>query len=128
MYGYSSYSGKLTLPRACVQYVHYVDEMPAVLADLGNRLHVLSGTNTDSGRATKEASFEGIANFELERDTLFDVLTECRVVRAPCPDAMIGAPMAAPRRDVISGVPLAVKWLGCDGHCSDVTGVQWTLQ
>ena len=65
-----------------MQYVYYVDEMPAVLADLGSRLHVLSGTNTDSGRATKEATFEGIAEFELERESLFDVLTECRVVRS----------------------------------------------
>ena len=60
--------------------MHYVDEMPAVLADLGTRLQVLHGTNTDSGRSTKEASFEGISDFEVERDTLFDVLTECRVV------------------------------------------------
>lgn len=72
----------LSEPRGRAQYVHYVDEMPAVLADLGNRLHLLAGTNTDSGRPTKEASFEGIADFELERESLFDVLTECRVVRA----------------------------------------------
>ena len=62
--------------------MHYVDEMAAVLADLGNRLHVLTGTNTDSGRAVAEVSFEGIAAFEVEKETLFDVLTECRVVRA----------------------------------------------
>ena len=69
-----------------LQYVHYVDEMAVVLADLGSRLHVLSGINTDSGRPTTEASFPGIADFDLEKETLFDVLTECRVVRALIPD------------------------------------------
>lgn len=29
----------------------------------------------------QEAAFEGISDFELERDSLFDVVTECRVVR-----------------------------------------------
>jgi len=57
-----------------------VDEMKDVLVDLGDRLHVLSGTNTDSGRATVPAAFEGVADFKVEKDTLFDVLTECRVV------------------------------------------------
>ena len=55
------------------------------MADLGDKLHVLSGTNTDSGRATVPAAFEGIADFKVEKETLFDVLTECRVVsRTPC--------------------------------------------
>lgn len=70
--------------------MHYVDEMAAVLADLGNQLHVLSGTNTDSGRPTTEATFQGIADFELEKETLFDVLTECRVVRALSPNVANG--------------------------------------
>jgi hypothetical protein len=36
-----------------VQHVYYVDEMAAVLADMGPAaLHLLSGTNTDSGRKT----------------------------------------------------------------------------
>ena len=65
-----------------MQYVHYVDEMPQVLADLSKRLHVLAGTNTDSGRSVKEATFQGIAAFEVEKDILFDILTECRVVSA----------------------------------------------
>ena len=29
----------------------------------------------------QEAAFEGISDFELERESLFDVVTECRVVR-----------------------------------------------
>jgi hypothetical protein len=41
-----------------VQHVYYVDEMAAVLADLGpSALHVLSGTNTDSGRKTPVTGF-----------------------------------------------------------------------
>ena len=67
-----------------VQHVHYVDEMKDVLADLGTKLHVMSGTNTDSGRAVTPPAFEGIADFKVETDTLFDVLTECRVVRLWC--------------------------------------------
>ena len=63
------------------QHVHYVDEMKEVLADLGNKLHVLSGTNTDSERAVTPAAFEGIDDFKIETDTLFEALTECRVVR-----------------------------------------------
>ena len=54
--------------------------MKDVLADLGDRLHLLAGTNTDSGRATVPATFEGVADFKVEKETLFDVLTECRVV------------------------------------------------
>ena len=33
-----------------------------------------------SSRATLEAEFTGIDQFNLEKDLLFDVLTECRVV------------------------------------------------
>lgn len=56
--------------------------MAAVLADLGPpALHLLSGVNTDSGRRTRAAAFEGVDDFELERESLFDVITECRVVR-----------------------------------------------
>jgi hypothetical protein len=41
-------------PASCaVQHVYYMDEMAAVLADMGPAaLHLLSGTNTDSGRKT----------------------------------------------------------------------------
>ena len=102
-----------------MQYVHYVDEMPAVLADLSNRLHVLSGTNTDSGRATKEAEFEGIAEFEVERDTLFDVLTECRVVSA----LNLSRPVGCSGMDQGAFTPAA----GC-AFCSQLSAVRWTLQ
>lgn len=42
-----------------VQHVYYVDEMAAVLADMGPAaLHLLSGTNTDSGRKTTVCIFQ----------------------------------------------------------------------
>lgn len=64
-----------------VDYVHYVDELPAVLGGLDPQaLHLLHGTNSDSGRATKEAGFEGIDEFTLETDVLFDIMNECRAV------------------------------------------------
>ncbi|KAA6426409.1 MAG: xaa-Pro dipeptidase [Trebouxia sp. A1-2] len=63
-----------------VDAVHYVEDMPKVLAQLQPvSVHLLSGTNTDSSRATLEADFTGIDQFNLEKDLLFNVLTECRV-------------------------------------------------
>ena len=64
----------------------YVDEMAAVLADLAPTcLHLLVGENTDSGKPTQKAHFEGISAFTLEQESLFDVITECRVVPPPPP-------------------------------------------
>jgi hypothetical protein len=34
-----------------------------------------------SQRKTEEASFEGMQDFQLERDTLFDILADSRVVK-----------------------------------------------
>jgi len=63
-----------------VDEVHYVDEMAAVLrAAEPPCLHTLAGTNTDSGRATAPAQFEGMDAFEVETACLHFVLTECRV-------------------------------------------------
>lgn len=44
-------------------------------------LHVLAGTNSDSGRPAPTASFEGIDAFALEKDALFEAITECRVYK-----------------------------------------------
>ncbi|CAL5223649.1 g6193 [Coccomyxa viridis] len=65
-----------------VDAVHYADELLAVLKGLKPpALHLLHGQNTDSGRYTEEATFKGIEDFTLERETAFPVLTECRVIK-----------------------------------------------
>ena len=49
------------------------------------RQHFTSNGNQRNGRSqrrTEEAAFEGTGGFELERDTLFDILADSRVVRA----------------------------------------------
>lgn len=65
-----------------VQHVFYMDEMKAVLEELGpSCLHLLVGENTDSGKSTQKAHFDGISNFKIDEESLFDVITECRVFK-----------------------------------------------
>ncbi|KAL4093410.1 hypothetical protein PRIC1_010844 [Phytophthora ramorum] len=67
-----------------VDDVFYVDEMAAVLADKlkAKKLFVLHGQNTDSGlETTTTSTFEGIDQFEVDRETLHPVLVECRVIK-----------------------------------------------
>ena len=78
--------GHITTPQEvaakyAVDAVSYVDEMPTVLKQSGSILHVLHGENTDSERPVIGASFDGIDDFEVEREALFDVVTNARVVR-----------------------------------------------
>ncbi len=80
-----------------LQHVFYVDEMAAVLADLAPTcLHLLVGKNTDSGKPTQMAHFEGISAFTLEQESLFDIITECRVVPPPPPPAPLLPPPPLP--------------------------------
>jgi hypothetical protein len=76
-----------------VDAVAFVDEMPGILRELAPpALHLLSGVNTDSGLTTREAHFEGIEAFCLEREALFPVVTEARVVRPEALPALLGWP------------------------------------
>ncbi len=106
-----------------LQHVHYVDEMKDVLADLGNKLHVLSGTNTDSGRPVTPAAFDGIADFRVETDTLFDVLTECRVVRFGSRERRLSEGSVCNR-----GVHLRARLAGSSTVQSRVSRSRGTLQ
>ena len=50
-----------------VDEVRYVDEMPAVLEALNgghSTLLTLNGVNTDSGKTTRAAAFDGISKFK----------------------------------------------------------------
>jgi Xaa-Pro dipeptidase len=67
-----------------VDAVHYVDEMAAVLQRLGpERLLLLDGINSDSGRRAQPARFEGIERFETDQGLLHPELVECRVLKSP---------------------------------------------
>ncbi|KAK9815595.1 hypothetical protein WJX72_006529 [[Myrmecia] bisecta] len=87
---YAVWMGQIPGPDAMrtkygVSEVHYVDEMASVLQQLKPAaLHVLNGVNSDSGRRTQAASFEGMDEFNVDiSDTLFEVLMECRVHKTP---------------------------------------------
>nr|XP_049700229.1 xaa-Pro dipeptidase isoform X1 [Helicoverpa armigera] len=67
-----------------VDEVHYVDELQTVLKSLKpEKLLTLCGPNTDSGLTAKEASFEGIDEFQVDNETLFPIIAELRVVKTP---------------------------------------------
>ncbi|KAK9917777.1 hypothetical protein WJX75_008067 [Coccomyxa subellipsoidea] len=66
----------------CVDAVFYTDEMKDRLAALkAPQIHLLSGINSDSGRNTEEASFDGSDAFKLERAVLFNILADCRATK-----------------------------------------------
>lgn len=63
-----------------VDEVRYVDEMAQVLKEMtSGELLTLHGVNTDSGRGTLEAAFEGISQFTVNNRVLHDEIAECRV-------------------------------------------------
>ncbi|GFR50246.1 hypothetical protein Agub_g12432, partial [Astrephomene gubernaculifera] len=86
---YAVWMGRLKSPEEYrikygVDAVHYLDEMVEVIRGMGppSCLHVLRGRNTDSDLPVGPPAppLEGVP---LETDTLFDVLTECRVTKIP---------------------------------------------
>ena len=71
--------------RYLVDEVRYTVEMAAHLHSLeaGDpvTLLLLLGRNTDSKKMTRPAAFEGIEQFRTDRDTLFNVIMELRVIK-----------------------------------------------
>jgi len=65
-------------------HVHFVDEIANVLKGRGIRvLHTLYGKNTDSGKFSKEAAFEGMTkDFTVDNKHLHLEITECRVIKS----------------------------------------------
>lgn len=62
----------------------YVDEMAEVLAAAAPPvLHLLAGTNTDSGLDIVPPAFDGIDRFKVETKALFPAITEARVHKSP---------------------------------------------
>ena len=65
--------------------VRHTEEMATHLRSLEARgpitLLLLLGRNTDSKKMTRPANFTGIEHFRTDRDTLFSVIMELRVIK-----------------------------------------------
>eukprot|EP00088_Acartia_fossae_P035523 TRINITY_DN3662_c0_g1_i8.p1 TRINITY_DN3662_c0_g1~~TRINITY_DN3662_c0_g1_i8.p1 ORF type:complete len:513 (+),score=108.77 TRINITY_DN3662_c0_g1_i8:24-1541(+) len=72
-----------------VDEVRYVDEMADHLKTLGGgntttpNLLLLEGPNTDSGKTTRPAAFDGMSAFQVNRSLLHPEIAELRVVKTP---------------------------------------------
>ena len=68
-----------------VDEVRHTEDMAAHLRSLEARgpmtLLLLLGRNTDSKKMTRPANFTGIEHFRTDRDTLFSVIMELRVIK-----------------------------------------------
>ncbi|XP_038610523.1 xaa-Pro dipeptidase [Tachyglossus aculeatus] len=65
-----------------VDEVQYSDDIARVLASLKPFvLLTLRGVNTDSGNICREASFEGISQFDVNNTILHPEIVECRVIK-----------------------------------------------
>lgn len=65
-----------------VDEVHYVNDIAEVLASLKPELLLtLKGLNTDSGKITREAAFDGIGKFKVDNKLLYPEIVECRVLK-----------------------------------------------
>ena len=67
-----------------VDEVMYVDEMPTRLrgsSPSAPTLLLLEGPNTDSGKMTRPAAFDGMAQFPTNRTLLHHHMAECRVTK-----------------------------------------------
>ncbi|CAG7717380.1 unnamed protein product, partial [Allacma fusca] len=68
--------------RYAVDEVHFVDEIAEKLESMApESLLTLNGTNSDSGKQSLEAVFDGISKFKVDNETLFDHIAECRVFK-----------------------------------------------
>ncbi|XP_010211818.1 PREDICTED: uncharacterized protein LOC104566704 [Tinamus guttatus] len=84
---YAVWMGKIHPPeyfkeKYAVDEVHYVTEIASILASKKpSTLLTLRGVNTDSGNVSKEASFEGISQFNVNNKILHPEIAECRVIK-----------------------------------------------
>ncbi len=66
-----------------VDTVKYTEDMGAYFKRNGTSptLLVLDGENTDSGKMTHTATFDGISDFNVDHKLLHPVICECRVIK-----------------------------------------------
>lgn len=68
--------------RYAVDEVHYATDIKDVLKSMKpDVLLTLHGKNSDSGKDTREAVFEGIGEFKVDNKILYPIITECRVFK-----------------------------------------------
>ena len=67
---------------AGVDEVYFSDQINEVFAAKGVKtVHVLQGVNSDSGLPMNTATFEGDSNYKIEKDILFEMLSNQRVIK-----------------------------------------------
>lgn len=65
-----------------VDEVHYVSDIANVISSMKpDVLYTLHGRNSDSGKETQEAVFEGISSFNVDNKLMYPVMSECRVIK-----------------------------------------------
>jgi len=68
-----------------VDEVYYLEDMKKFLSTMANggkpTLLTLLGTNTDSGKTTRTAAFDGISEFKTDSVVLFPIIAELRVIK-----------------------------------------------
>ena len=69
---------EVTKDRYRVDEVRYTDELNKVL---NGTLLLLNGINSDSGKQTRTAAFDGMANFKTDDKILYPVISELRVIK-----------------------------------------------
>ncbi|XP_014677679.1 PREDICTED: xaa-Pro dipeptidase-like [Priapulus caudatus] len=66
-----------------VDTVHYIDDISSVLASkTPSCLLTLHGLNTDSGKMSREAAFDGMSRFTVDKAALHGEMAECRVFKS----------------------------------------------
>lgn len=72
-----------TKERYRVDDVRFVDEIPTVLRELQSdpTILTLNGINTDSGKTTRPAAFDGMSEFKKDSVLLHPIMAECRVFK-----------------------------------------------
>ncbi len=66
-----------------VDHVKYTDDLKNHFKTVSAKptLLLLSGSNSDSGKSTRPAAFDGISDFTVNHDLLHPTMSECRVIK-----------------------------------------------
>eukprot|EP00672_Neobodo_designis_P027683 CAMPEP_0174853566 /NCGR_PEP_ID=MMETSP1114-20130205/28976_1 /TAXON_ID=312471 /ORGANISM="Neobodo designis, Strain CCAP 1951/1" /LENGTH=478 /DNA_ID=CAMNT_0016088221 /DNA_START=35 /DNA_END=1471 /DNA_ORIENTATION=+ len=94
---YAVWMGALPTPESVkasseVEHVYFVDEAAAALKKHGcTALHILDGSNSDSGIKVAAPSLDAFGDFDVKTERLFLVHTQLRVVKTDLECAFFGA-------------------------------------
>jgi Xaa-Pro dipeptidase len=63
--------------------IKFVDDLEQWIKDLNpSQIFINSGINTDSGLNTVVPEFKWLEEYKIEKDTMHDILSECRVIKS----------------------------------------------